>query len=69
MTETQKPTRGGTRPHAGRPVGPDGRAPRVSVRIPERLLARFDAAAARDGISRSRALVAALRAWLGELNP
>lgn len=68
MTEP-KPQRGGPRNGAGRPVGPDGRARRIDARIPGTLLHRLDAAASDQGITRSRALVSAIRRWLGEADP
>ncbi len=53
----------------GRPPSPDGPAPRVTVRIPARLLNRLEAEARARGLSRSRALVSAIRAYLGDADP
>lgn len=61
-----EPKWGGERAGAGRPAGPDGPAERISVRIPAKLLERLELEAEARGVSRSRALVAAIRAYLGE---
>lgn len=62
--------RGGKRPGAGRPpgsgVGPDGAGQRVQVYLPIKLRKRLDAQAKRDGLSRSAALVEAIRAYLAD---
>ena len=53
----------------GRPVGPDGKARRIDARIPGALLDRLDAESRARGVTRSRALVQAIRRWLGEAEP
>lgn len=64
-----RPTRGGPREGAGRPVGRDGKARRIDARIPGALLDRLDAESRARGVTRSRALVQAIRRWLGEADP
>ena len=59
---------GGRRKGAGRKAGPDGRSRIVSRRVPIRLWERFEVRAGRDGMSSSEALVAAIRAYLGEVD-
>lgn len=64
MSEPTQGKRGGPRPGAGRPAGPDGRSHRLSVRIPERILERFNAAARARGVTQARAVVEAFRIWI-----
>lgn len=64
---TSKSNHGGPRPGSGTaPRSRDGLAVRLNVRCPKRLLKRFERRAKSDGLSRSAALVAAIRAYLGE---
>lgn len=48
----------------GRPVSPDGRAVVVAVSVPKSLADELDAAVKAQGVSKSAAVVDALRAWL-----
>lgn len=50
----------------GRPVGPDGRGRAVRIYAPASVLAQLDAEAERRGLSRSSAIVDAVKRWLDE---
>lgn len=61
----KKKQRGGARPGAGRPVGPDGPTVTMAVTVPESLLGRLDAMAEANDWSRSEAVTNAIRALVG----
>jgi Ribbon-helix-helix protein, copG family len=57
--------RGGKRPGAGRPTGPDGPTVTMAVSVPESLLGRLDAMAEQNDWSRSEAVTRAIKRLLG----
>lgn len=64
MTETPKGQHGGYRPGSGRrPIDGEPR-PKITVTLPLHLRDRLDAWAAREGVTRSDAVIRALEAFL-----
>lgn len=57
-------TWGGAREGAGRPAIYAGKMERVTMRLPQRLLAKLDRTAAARGLTRSQVATAALRDML-----
>ena len=62
-------TAGGPRPGSGRPPKPAAeRSVTVTLRLPPDLARELDAAAQRDGTTRTAVIVARLRTWKGGRN-